>query len=187
MDRTMTRAEQAEHTRQLVLDTAQRLFAEQGYDATSLQMIADAMGVTKANVYYYFHTKAEILTAITSPALAAVEALFDSASQIRGKRERARHVVAGIVDVLVATRAMAAIGNSDPAIRRHKDMHVASEQIRQRGLQVLFGDNPTLDEQIAYQLLNAVPDIIPMLSDLSDDELRDVLTKNCLHILRIPS
>ena len=187
MDKTMTRAEQAEHTRQLVLDTAQRLFAEQGYDATSLQMIADAMGVKKANVYYYFHTKAEILTAITSPALAAVEALLGSASTIRGKRERARHVVAGLVDILVATRAMATMGNSDPAIRRHKDMHVASEQIRQRGLHVLFGDNPTLDEQISYQLLSTVPDIIPMLSELSDEELRDVLTKNCLHILRIPT
>jgi AcrR family transcriptional regulator len=187
MDKTMTRAEQAEHTRQLVLDTAQRLFAEQGYDATSLQMVADAMGVTKANVYYYFHTKAEILSAIIAPSLAAVEVLLDSASLIRGKRERTRHVVTGFVDILVGTRAMAALGSSDPAIRRYEKVREASEELRKRGRRVLFGDDPTVDEQIADHFINAVPDIVPMLSDLSDDELREVLTRTCLHILRIPS
>jgi AcrR family transcriptional regulator len=45
-----SRAEQAERTRAAVLDTARRLFAERGFDATSLQLIADTMGVQKANV-----------------------------------------------------------------------------------------------------------------------------------------
>ena len=39
-----TRAVQAERTRQQILETAQRLFTELGYDATSLQMIADETG-----------------------------------------------------------------------------------------------------------------------------------------------
>ena len=37
-----SRAAQAERTRQQILQTARRLFAERGYDATSLQMIADS-------------------------------------------------------------------------------------------------------------------------------------------------
>jgi AcrR family transcriptional regulator len=69
-----TRAEQAEQTRQAVLVTAQRLFAEHGFDATSLQLIADTMGVTKANVYYYFHTKIEILEALLDRSSTAFDA-----------------------------------------------------------------------------------------------------------------
>src|SRR5580658_10911863 len=62
-----TRAVQAEQTRQQILETAQRLFAELGYDATSLQMIADEMGLTKAAVYYHFHAKSDILHATIKP------------------------------------------------------------------------------------------------------------------------
>jgi AcrR family transcriptional regulator len=35
-----------------VIEAALALFAEHGIDGTSLQMIADAMGVTKAAVYH---------------------------------------------------------------------------------------------------------------------------------------
>src|SRR3984893_14479337 len=62
-----TRAVQAEQTRQQILDTAQRLFAELGYDATSLQMIANEMGLTKAAVYYHFHAKRDMLHPAMQP------------------------------------------------------------------------------------------------------------------------
>ena len=54
-------------------------FDDHGYDATSLQQIADAMGVTKANVYYYFRTKAAILEALLEPMAGAIGALLDAA------------------------------------------------------------------------------------------------------------
>jgi AcrR family transcriptional regulator len=41
-----SRAAQAEQTRQQIQETAQRRFAELGSDATSVQMIADEMGLT---------------------------------------------------------------------------------------------------------------------------------------------
>ena len=62
-----TRAEQAERTRQAVLATARGLFAERGFEGTSLQAIADATGVRKANVYYYFRTKGDILASLDRP------------------------------------------------------------------------------------------------------------------------
>src|SRR5580658_10297690 len=78
-----TRAVQAEQTRQQILDTAQRLFAELGYDATSLQMIADEMGLTKAAVYYHFRAKSDILRAAMQPGIQRLEALLDEAAGIR--------------------------------------------------------------------------------------------------------
>ena len=53
-----------------VLDAALKLIAEHGVSGTSLQMIADAMGVTKAAVYRQFKTKEEIVIAITERELA---------------------------------------------------------------------------------------------------------------------
>ncbi len=44
-----------------LLATATRLFAEQGYDRTSVQEIVDAAGVTKGALYHYFGSKEDLL------------------------------------------------------------------------------------------------------------------------------
>src|SRR5580698_325677 len=83
-----TRAAQAGRTRQQILETAQRLFAERGYDATSLQMIADEMGLTKAAVYYHFPAKVDIRHALLWPKFEQLKTLLDEAAAIRGRRAR---------------------------------------------------------------------------------------------------
>jgi TetR/AcrR family transcriptional regulator, cholesterol catabolism regulator len=40
--------------RDQIIDTAAQLFQEQGYTATSVRQIADAVGVTEAALYYHF-------------------------------------------------------------------------------------------------------------------------------------
>lgn len=64
-----------------VLDAALDLIATHGVSGTSLQMIADAVGITKAAVYHQFRTKEQIVIAVTerelgrlAPALEAAEA-----------------------------------------------------------------------------------------------------------------
>ena len=63
-------------TRQEILDAALVLFAEQGYDKTSLREIAEQVGVTKAALYYHFPSKDEILVALLEPVLAVQEDLL---------------------------------------------------------------------------------------------------------------
>lgn len=46
-----------------IVETASREFASRGYDQTSMNEIADMMGVTGASLYYYFQTKEELLYA----------------------------------------------------------------------------------------------------------------------------
>jgi AcrR family transcriptional regulator len=181
-----TRAEQAERTRRKVLDTARRLFAEQGYDATSLQLIADTMGVTKANVYYYFHTKAEILEAITSVAQGNLAEVFDAAEKIRGRQARVEFVIRGFVDLVILQRAVAPLG-LDPGIRRQERIAAAEQELGQRGLRVLFGDKPTVDEVAAYVLVSDLGPLLRRFPDLPDDELRDVLVRLCLRVVPQPT
>ncbi|MET7291362.1 helix-turn-helix domain-containing protein [Streptomyces griseoloalbus] len=52
------------NTRQRIQDVALELFAEQGYEKTSLREIAEHLDVTKAALYYHFKTKEEILVGI---------------------------------------------------------------------------------------------------------------------------
>lgn len=52
------------NTRQRIQDVALELFAEQGYEKTSLREIAERLEVTKAALYYHFKTKEDILVSI---------------------------------------------------------------------------------------------------------------------------
>ena len=181
-----TRAVQAERTRQQILETAQRLFAELGYDATSLQMIADEMGLTMAAVYYHFRAKNEILQAIMLPGIERLKALLDDAAAIRGRRARLEFLVSGFVDFLVQNRHYAVMAATDPAARRDK-LDDESATLRQRGLTLLFGDNPTGAQRIAGGATFFIPECLPDLVDLTDEELREALQTMLLHMLRVPS
>jgi AcrR family transcriptional regulator len=50
--------------REKIICTAERLFAERGYDASGIDLIAREAGITKSLIYYYFKNKGEILAAI---------------------------------------------------------------------------------------------------------------------------
>jgi AcrR family transcriptional regulator len=181
-----SRAVQAERTRRQILETAQRLFAERGYDATSLQMIADEMGLTKAAVYYYFRAKSEILYAVMRPGIQRFDAVLDEAAALRGRRARIEHLVNGMVDFLVQNRHYAVMAATDPAARRDK-LDEESATLRQRALTVLFGDNPTGAERLSFSVVYRLPECLPDLVDLTDAELREALRTTAVHILRVPS
>ena len=51
-------------TKERILDTAERLFSEQGYAATSLRSIIASAGVNLAAVHYHFHSKEALLEAV---------------------------------------------------------------------------------------------------------------------------
>jgi AcrR family transcriptional regulator len=51
-------------TKERILDTAERLFAERGYGATSLRSIIAAAKVNLAAVHYHFHSKEALLDAV---------------------------------------------------------------------------------------------------------------------------
>ena len=180
------RAAQAERTRQQILETAQRLFTEQGYDATSLQMIADEMGLTKAAVYYHFRAKTDILHAAMQPGIQRLKALLDETATIRGRRARIEHLVNGFVDFLIRNRHYAVMASTDPAAKRDK-LDTAAMAMRRRALTLLFGDSPTGAERLCFNAMFFIPECLPDLADLTDDELREALQTTLLRMLRVPS
>jgi AcrR family transcriptional regulator len=57
-----------------IVTAALVLFSEHGVSGTSLQMIADAIGVTKAAVYHQFRTKEAIVVAAVGRSVGRVRA-----------------------------------------------------------------------------------------------------------------
>lgn len=77
------REQQAAATRDRIAESARRLFAERGYGATTIDMVATEAGVAVRTVYAVFGTKREILSHICEAWLARARA-----------RERAEAVLA---------------------------------------------------------------------------------------------
>src|SRR5256714_14464550 len=61
-------------TRQTILRTARRLFAENGYEATRTRDIARAAGIASGTLFNYFQTKEAIVACLANEAIGAAEA-----------------------------------------------------------------------------------------------------------------
>jgi AcrR family transcriptional regulator len=64
-------------TRSRLRELALQLFAEQGYEKTSLREIAERLGVTKAALYYYFRSKEDIVRSLVEDYVAELDDLID--------------------------------------------------------------------------------------------------------------
>jgi AcrR family transcriptional regulator len=63
-------------TRARIQRVALELFAEQGYDKTSLREIAERLDVTKAALYYHFKSKEDIVHSLVEDYMGQVDALI---------------------------------------------------------------------------------------------------------------
>lgn len=68
--------EESLETRSLILDTAERVFAEQGVACTSLADIATAAGLTRGAIYWHFKNKVDVFTAMVDRVSLPIETLF---------------------------------------------------------------------------------------------------------------
>lgn len=68
--------------RQRLLQAAGELFRDHGVGATSLQMIADRLGVSKAAIYHHFKSRDEIIDALMEPVFVDVRAGLERISRL---------------------------------------------------------------------------------------------------------
>ncbi len=75
-------------TRTRIQSVALGKFTQFGYDQTSLREIAEALGITKAAIYYHFTTKEDILVSLLDQAVDEIDALIDWMESEPSTRER---------------------------------------------------------------------------------------------------
>ncbi|MFD6069636.1 TetR family transcriptional regulator [Amycolatopsis lurida] len=91
-------------TPQRILAASRALFAARGYRATSMQAIADQVGITKAALYYHFASKDELLRHLTLPLLDELENALAEAESA-GDPEAVRWcAIEGYIDVYLHHR-----------------------------------------------------------------------------------
>src|SRR4051794_1633677 len=103
------KASGATDTRQRIIDVAVGLFTRYSFAGSSLQMIADELGFTKAAVYHHFHTREELLAAVVDPLFKQLRAIIEQAEAQRGRNARAEHMLTGFADLAVRHRALMSV------------------------------------------------------------------------------
>src|SRR5690349_24322858 len=93
--------------RERLLTAALDLFADHGVSGTSLQMIADALGVTKAAVYHQFPSKDEIVLAVAEHELARLEVALEAAEAESSQRRAREVLLSQVIDMAIERRSMA--------------------------------------------------------------------------------
>lgn len=110
-------------SREAILQAAQRLFVERGYPGISMREIADAVGVTKAALYYYFRDKEQLFLALLESVLEELSALIEASrsegSSCRRQLETFVHRVMALPSERRASLRLASqeLGNLDTATR----------------------------------------------------------------------
>jgi AcrR family transcriptional regulator len=97
------RMQERENKRQAVLLTAARLFSERGYHGTSLELVADDLGITRPTVYYYFKSKDDILFECVRLALKTIQEATQVVAKQRGTAaERLRAALVKYAEIMMA-------------------------------------------------------------------------------------
>jgi AcrR family transcriptional regulator len=169
-----------------IIEAALVLFAEHGISGTSLQRIADAIGVTKAAVYHQYNTKDEIVLAVAEVVLVRLETAVTAAEAERS-RSRAREVlIAAMIDLAVEQRRMAGILQRDPVMLRFLEEHAPFRRVMERVNRVLMGGDSdprarVLAATVAAAIAGAV--IHPLVLELDDESIRTQLLKQVRKLL----
>jgi AcrR family transcriptional regulator len=172
-----------------VLNAAFDLFSTHGVSGTSLQMIADAIGVTKAAVYHQFKTKEEIVIAVAETELIGLQDALDVA-EAEPDRTRAREVLlTQVVDMAVSRRRLTGVLQFDPVVVRLLAEHPPFQQFIERLYRVLLGEGDGVEARVNAAVMSGALSAAvmhPLVTDIDDEPLRTQILKVTRRILDLP-
>jgi AcrR family transcriptional regulator len=153
------RRARGEQTRQLILETALRLFRERGYAETTMRAIAKEAGVAVGNAYYYFDSKEHLIQGFydqnqTAHKVAAERILAtetDFAARLRGVLHAGIDVNAPYHS-FAATFFKSAAEPSSPLSPFSRESSPAREAAIAIFREVLDGSSAKLDPELRKEL-----------------------------------
>jgi AcrR family transcriptional regulator len=163
---------------QRVIAAALELFSRYGVGGTSLQMIADVLGVTKGAIYHQYRSKDEIILAAAQNELLRVEEVVAAAEAEKSHTKARDHMIEGMIDLAVADgRTMGTILN-DPILAGFVADNELFRDVMHRMRHLLVGDDRSPQAGARVALLIAATSgaaMHPIVADLDDDTLRSQL------------
>jgi AcrR family transcriptional regulator len=164
-----------DETRDRILKVALDLFSEQGYYATSIREIAERLGLTKTAVLYHFPSKKELVTALTQPLLADMDAIIQRATSYSGPElDRNRwELMEGLLDVWLSHRHLLRMGLHDLALAAEGPVFERFRDAMALATHVVAGRVPDATARIrAIQMLGMLSDPVVIYADMPTQWLR---------------
>jgi AcrR family transcriptional regulator len=100
-------AQNASVGRQKILDVAESLFTEHGYQAVSIRQIAQACGLTNAALYYHFDSKEALYKEVLEHYTARLgQRMREAAAEHQTIKEQVIAILAAYVDLVASRRSL---------------------------------------------------------------------------------
>jgi AcrR family transcriptional regulator len=151
-----------------ILEIAVAAFNQYGYEATSMGLLAERLGLSKAAIYHHVSSKEELLSLALDRALGALEGVLDEEGARTGSAvDRLSHVIDRAVHVLVSelpsvTLLLRLRGNTEVerqalTRRREFDRAVTALVVAARDEGSLRSDiDPRIAERLVFGMINSI-------------------------------
>jgi len=179
----MPSPKQPEGLQQAILTAARRLFGNLGYAATSIADIAEDAGTSKAAVFYYFHSKEDLLEALLESFIGGLANLTARASK---EHLSAETLLRAYIDGAMKSGWLTALSN-DLSVREYLTHHNVVENCEQIVL-LLAGPTPSSSSLLRARAAFAIAQNAGRFQqdcrqELSEDEIADELVSAALRVL----
>jgi AcrR family transcriptional regulator len=157
------RERKKQQTRELLAETARRLFSERGFEEVSVAEIARAADVSVATVFNYFPTKEDLV-------YIGLERFEEQMLNAIRERPRGRSIVAAFGDFILEPRGLLAAGDDETARRL-------------TAVTRMIAMSPALlarEQQIFARYTDALADLIAEETRAGAGDLRPVVVANAL-------
>jgi AcrR family transcriptional regulator len=172
-----------------ILEAALDLFADHGVSGTSLQMIADALGVTKAAIYHKFKTKEEIVVAVAEMELVQLEEALEAVETHPDGAGARKALLSKVVEMAIDRRRWVRALQYDPVMVRLLSEYPPLRELITRLYAILVDESDNAEGRILAALFSgaiAGTVINPIVDGIDDDTLRSVLIELIGRMLKLP-
>ncbi|GAA3649376.1 TetR family transcriptional regulator [Lentzea atacamensis] len=158
-------------TKKRIMQTARELFVTKGVQQTSLQEIADRLGITKPALYYHFTSREELVRSIVTP-------LLDEGDEFLSRMEDRADVpplelIEGFFDFHHRHRADVLLLVAELSTLAELGLIDTVLAWRARLTRILFGPEPTLEQEArAVLAFGGMQDCTMQFPDAPYDELK---------------
>lgn len=173
-----------------ILDQAAALFAQLGYEKTSVQEIADAVGLSKAGLLHHFPTKNALHDAVLAQAGLMERDVVGQLQDLPAGTDRDRRAVQVLVDVALAHPGLVSL----MLATAHQQDDPRSNGLQAAGSlsSVVFGDDQaTVTTQRLVRILGTVSALAILVIAAHDDDgastWRQHIEATCLGALGHPT
>ncbi len=185
------------YDQQSVLLIAVDVFNKHGYDATSMGILAENLGISKSAIYHHVPSKGDLLKLALDHALGGLEAILDQPGAMRGSAEaRLEFVVRQTIGVLVerlpfVTLLLRLRGNTEierDALERRRafDHKVAALISAARDEGSLRQDiDPRTVARLLFGTINSIVEWYKPGGPLSPEKLADDVVAMAFHGLHV--